>query len=76
MWKSIWGPDLFGTKKVEKWPQDHYFSQKVLLVGTPSYIYTERELCNGSAGTFFQMINVGDDIDLNVFMSHFNDLCY
>ena len=21
---------------MEKWPQDHYFSQKVLLVGTPS----------------------------------------
>ena len=23
---------------VEKWPQDHYFSQKVLLVGTPNVI--------------------------------------
>ena len=23
---------------VEKWPQDHYFSQKVLLVGTPNII--------------------------------------
>ena len=30
----------------------------------------ERELCNGSAGTFFQIINIGNDIDLNIFMSH------
>ena len=31
----------------------------------------ERELCNGSAGTFiFHSVNVGDDIDLNIFMSH------
>ena len=25
----------FQYKKVKKWPQDQYFSQKVLLVGTP-----------------------------------------
>ena len=31
LWQAIWGPDLFSTKKVEKWPQDHYFSQKVLF---------------------------------------------
>ena len=36
VWKVIWGPDIFCTKKVEKWPQDHYFSQKVFLVGTPT----------------------------------------
>ena len=31
VWQDIWGPDLFGTKKVKKWPQDQYFSPKVLL---------------------------------------------
>ena len=29
-----------------------------------------RGLCNGSSGTFFQIVNVGDDIDINIFMSH------
>ena len=24
---------------------------------------------------FFQIVNVGDDIDLNIFMSHFYDIC-
>ena len=36
VWQDIWGPDLFSTKKVKTWPQDHYFSQKVLLVGNPT----------------------------------------
>ena len=36
VWQSIWGTDILVQKKVEKWPQDHYFSQKVLLVGTPT----------------------------------------
>ena len=31
------------------------------------------ELYNGSIGTFFQIVNVGDDIGLNIFMYHFND---
>ena len=36
----------------------------------------EMELSNGSSGTFtFQIVNIGDVIDLNIFMSHFNDLC-
>ena len=34
------------------------------------------ELSNGYAGAiFFQIVNIGDDIDLNRFMSHFIDLC-
>ena len=37
---SYLGSRYFSTKKVEKWHQDHYFSQKVLLVGTPSDTYT------------------------------------
>ena len=36
----------------------------------------EREFSNGSAGTFFfQIVNIGDVIDLNRFVSHFNVLC-
>ena len=33
--QDIWGAVLFSTSYSQKWPQDHYFSQKVLLVGTP-----------------------------------------
>ena len=36
----------------------------------------ERELCNECSGTFIQSVNVGVDIDLNIFLSRFNDLCY
>ena len=35
----------------------------------------ESELCNRSTGTFFQIVNVGDEFDVNIFMSHFNDIC-
>ena len=28
--QAIWGPDL-SVQKSRKWPQDHYFSQKVLF---------------------------------------------
>ena len=36
----------------------------------------ERGLCDGYSGTFvFQIVNVGDDINLNIFMSHFKELC-
>ena len=36
----------------------------------------EKQFSNGAAGTFYsQIINIGDDIDLNRFMSHLNDLC-
>ena len=35
------GVQIFLVKvTVEKWPQDHYFSQKVLLVGTPIILFT------------------------------------
>ena len=35
-----------------------------------------RELSNGYAGTFFfQIVNIGDDIDQNRFMSHSNYQC-
>ena len=30
VWQAIWGTDLL-VKKSRKWPQDHYFSQKVLF---------------------------------------------
>ena len=34
---------------VEKWSQDHYFSQKVLLVGTPNNIfYYIQEITGGT----------------------------
>ena len=34
------GVQIFSVQvTVEKWPQDHYFSQKVLLVGTPNKLY-------------------------------------
>ena len=40
VWQAIWGSDFLVQVTVKKWPQNHYFSQKVLLVGTPNiYIY-------------------------------------
>ena len=30
----------------------------------------KRELSNGPAGTFFQIVNIGDVIGLKIFMSH------
>ena len=35
VWQAIWGPYIL-VQKSQKWPQDYYFSQKVLLVGTPT----------------------------------------
>ena len=35
----------------------------------------EGELCNRSAGTFFQIVNVGNDIELNILMYQSNDIC-
>ena len=42
VWQAIWGADIFSTSYSQKWPQDHYFSQKVLLVGTPTVITQEQ----------------------------------
>ena len=37
----------------------------------------ERGLSNRAAGAiFFQKFNIGDVIDLNRFISHFNDSCF
>ena len=41
--QAIRGPDLFGTKKGRKWPQDHYFSQKVLFCVFLTLYYNRKE---------------------------------
>ena len=43
VWQVIWGPDIFSTKKSRKWPQDHYFSQKVLFYLFLTQYYNRKE---------------------------------
>ena len=58
VWKDIWVPDIFNNNKVGKWLQDHYFSPKVLLVGTPSIHISMSSLWTYNNEYYFFMIDI------------------
>ena len=58
LWQAIWGADFLVQVTVEKWPQDHYFSPKVLLVGTPSIHISMSSLWTYNNEYYFFMIDI------------------